>query len=92
MAHRATERQLSLAVGDIITHKGERAKALHIYLSGHVVIRADRGAGAHKLFEWHGGDVGGLLPFSRGTNPPNDAVAEEPTEVLAIASRISSRS
>ena len=75
---------MSLAVGDVITRKNERAVALHIYLTGHVVIRADRGAGAHKIFEWHGGDVGGLLPFSRGANPPNDAVAEEPTDVLAI--------
>ena len=75
---------LTLASGDVLTPKGENASAMHIFLTGHLVIRADRGAGSHKVFEWRGGDVGGLLPFSRGTNPPNDVVAEERTEVLAI--------
>ena len=65
--------------------KGEQATSLHIVLSGHVVIRVDRGAGSHKIFEWRAGDVGGLMPYSRGASPPGDAVAEEPTEVLAIA-------
>jgi signal transduction histidine kinase len=74
----------TLAVGEVLTHKGQNAGAMHIFLSGHLVIRADRGAGSHKVFEWHGGDVGGLLPFSRGTNPPNDVVAEEAAELLAI--------
>jgi len=74
-----------LAVGDVHIAKGEQAAALHIVLTGHLVIRADRGAGARKIFEWRGGDVGGILPYSRGASPPNDIVAEEPTEVLAIA-------
>jgi signal transduction histidine kinase len=73
-----------LAVGDVHIAKGESAPALHIVLSGHLVIRADRGAGSHKIFEWRGGDVGGVLPYSRGASPPDDIVAEEPTEVLAI--------
>jgi signal transduction histidine kinase len=73
-----------LAVGDVHIAKGESAPALHIVLSGHLVIRADRGAGSHKIFEWRGGDVGGVLPYSRGASPPSDIVAEEPTEVLAV--------
>jgi signal transduction histidine kinase len=75
----------TLGIGDILTHKGEYATSLAIFLSGHVAVHVDRGAGSHKIFEWRGGDVGGLLPYSRGASPPNDAVAEEPTEVLAIA-------
>ena len=74
-----------LAVGDVITRKGEQATALTIVLSGHLVIRVDRGAGAHKIFEWRAGDVGGAMPYSRGASPPADAVAEAPTEVLEIA-------
>jgi signal transduction histidine kinase len=74
----------SLAVGDILTHKGELASALYILFSGYVVIRVDRGAGLHKIFERRGGEVSGLLPYSRGTRPPNDAVIEEPAELLAI--------
>ncbi len=57
---------------------------MHILLSGHVVIHIDRGAGSHKIFEWHGGDVGGTLPYSRGARAPNDAVATTDTEILMI--------
>jgi signal transduction histidine kinase len=74
----------AFAVGDVITRKGERATALQVVLSGHLVIRVDRGAGSHKIFEWRTGDVGGAMPYSRGASPPNDTVAEEPTEVLAV--------
>ncbi|HKA60424.1 MAG TPA: ATP-binding protein [Gemmatimonadales bacterium] len=72
-------------IGDVVTHKGAQADSLLVFFSGHVVIRLDRGAGAHKIFEWRGGDVGGTMPYSRGASPPSDAVAEEPTEALAIA-------
>jgi signal transduction histidine kinase len=82
LAARGTRR--SLAVGDILTHKGELASALYVLFSGYVVIRVDRGAGLHKIFERRGGEVSWLLPYSRGTRPPNDAVIEEPTELLAI--------
>ena len=74
----------SLAVGDVLTHKGEMASALYILFSGYVVIRVDRGAGSHKIFERKGGEVSGVLPYSRGTKPPNDAIAEEAIELLAI--------
>jgi signal transduction histidine kinase len=75
----------SLGVGDVLTHKGELATALYILFSGYIVIRVDRGAGTHKIFERRGGEVSGILPYSRGSRPPNDAVAEEPTELLAIS-------
>jgi signal transduction histidine kinase len=74
----------SLAVGEVLTRKGEFAEHLDIFLSGVVAIHVDRGVGSHKLFEWRGGDVGGVLPYSRGARPPADAVAEEPTEVLCL--------
>ena len=74
----------SLAVGDVLTKKGEMAGALYIIFSGYVVIRVDRGAGSHKIFERRGGEVSGVLPYSRGTKPPNDAIAEEALELLAI--------
>jgi signal transduction histidine kinase len=72
------------APGDVVTAKGTQAQNLLVVFSGHLVIRVDRGAGAHKLFEWRGGDLGGVMPYSRGASPPNDVVAEEPTEVLAV--------
>jgi len=77
-------RMRHLAVGEVLTRNGEFATSLNVFLSGAVAIHMDRGAGSHKLFEWHGGDVGGVLPFSRGARPPNDAVIEEPTELLDL--------
>ena len=65
--------------------KGELSPTLHIVFSGNIAIHVDRGAGSHKIIEWKSGDVGGLLPYSRGARPPNDVVAEEPTDILKIA-------
>ena len=70
--------------GDTVTKAGEQAEHMMILISGHVVIRADRGAGAHKIFEWKSGDVGGAMPYSRGASPPRDACAEERTETFAV--------
>lgn len=73
-----------LAVGDIVTHKGAQAQDMLVVFEGHFVIRVDQGAGAHKVFEWKTGDVGGVMPYSRGASPPNDVLVEEPTELLAV--------
>ncbi len=72
-------------VGAVITKKGEQATEMTVVLSGHIVIRVDRGAGVHKVFEWQAGDVGGVLPYSRSASPPNDAVVEVEAEILGIA-------
>ncbi len=71
--------------GTVVSVKGEQVSTMFVIFVGHVVIRMDRGAGSHKIFEWRGGDVAGIMPYSRGSSPPNDGVAEEPTEVLSIA-------
>lgn len=73
-----------LGPGDVVTAKGEPAKNLLVVLDGHLVIRVDRGAGSHKIFEWRGGEVGGVMPYSRGASPPGDVVAEETTELIAV--------
>lgn len=74
----------SYEIGGVVTFKGEPAMNLLIVLTGHLVIRVDRGAGSHKIFEYRAGQVGGVMPYSRGAIPPGDVVAEEPTELLAI--------
>ena len=79
--HGATEHY---APGHVVTKKGEQTVHMIILLEGHIVIRADRGAGAHKIFEWRAGDVGGRMPYSRGASPPMDAVAEKATDVLSL--------
>src|SRR5687768_9727491 len=70
--------------GDVVTAKGEQAKKLLVVFSGNIAIRIDRGAGSHKLFEWNGGDVGGVMPYSRVGSPPNDVVVEEAADVLVV--------
>lgn len=72
------------AVGEVVVAKGQQAPQMHVIFSGHLVIRGDRGAGAQKMYEWRGGDVGGMMPYSRGASPPNDAVCEEAIEMLAV--------
>jgi signal transduction histidine kinase len=70
--------------GHVVVAKGQQQPQMMIVFQGHVVIRSDRGAGGHKIFEWRGGDVGGRMPYSRGASPPSDAVAEVDTDVLAL--------
>jgi signal transduction histidine kinase len=74
----------TFALGDVVTAKNEPATSMLIVFDGHLVIRSDRGAGAHKIYEWKSGDVGGTMPYSRGSMPPNDVRAEAPTEVLSV--------
>jgi signal transduction histidine kinase len=73
-----------LQAGDVLTAKGAQVAGLFVFLSGHVAMYVDRGAGPHKIIEWRGGDVGGLLPYSRLVSPPGDSVAQETTEILAV--------
>lgn len=72
------------ASGAVITSKDGQVEGLHVVLAGHLSIHVDRGAGRRKIMEWHGGDVGGLLPYSRMIAPPGDVVAEEPSEIVTV--------
>ncbi|HMG86811.1 MAG TPA: ATP-binding protein [Terracidiphilus sp.] len=73
-----------LKAGEVLSHKGMQVDGLYVVLSGHVSLSADRGSGMQKIIEWRAGDVSGVLPYSRLVNPPGDAVAQEPTEILAL--------
>jgi len=70
--------------GTVIAPKGKPIDKLWVILSGHVASQVDRGAGPRKVTEWRGGDVTGMLPYSRMTGPPGDNYLEEKTEFLAI--------
>ncbi len=74
----------TLAAGDILVAVGERVGGLWVMLDGHTSIRVDRGAGSRIVMEWHGGDVSGVLPYSRIKTPPGNVIAESQTEILAI--------
>jgi signal transduction histidine kinase len=73
-----------LEEGDVLSSKGQPVTGMFIVLSGTLAILVDRGAGRHKLLEWRGGDIAGMLPYSRLVSPPGDSVAQEPTEILFI--------
>ncbi len=73
-----------LGAGEVLTHKGVPVEGLFVLLSGHVALYVDRGGGLSKMIEWRTGDVSGVLPYSRLVSPPGDAIALEPTEILAI--------
>jgi signal transduction histidine kinase len=73
-----------LFAGEILSSKNSRVDSLNVVLSGRVAINIDRGTGLQKMMEWRAGDVTGMLPYSRLQNPPGDAIALEPTEILAV--------
>jgi signal transduction histidine kinase len=73
-----------LQSGEVLTAKGALVGGLFIVLSGHLAMFVDRGAGLHKIMEWRGGDITGMLPYSRLVSPPGDSVAQEPTTILAV--------
>src|SRR5688572_19969620 len=79
---------VTYAEGTVVAAKGVQVQGMFVVFAGHIVIRMDRGAGSHKIFEWRAGDVGGVMPYSRGASPPNDVVAESPTELLAVAKEV----
>jgi signal transduction histidine kinase len=70
--------------GEVLTAKGTHVTGLFVVLTGRIAIYIDRGAGRHKVLEWRGGDVAGMLPYSRLVTPPGDSVAQEPSEILSI--------
>jgi signal transduction histidine kinase len=73
-----------LGAGDKLTSKEKTVEFLWIILSGNVGMFIDRGAGRHKVMEWHGGDISGVLPYSRLVSPPGDAIAQEHSVILAV--------
>jgi signal transduction histidine kinase len=70
--------------GEIVSSIDTPVTALYVLLSGHMVIRVERASSVRRGFEWFGGDVGGLLPYSRLSKPPGNSYAEEPSEILMI--------
>lgn len=72
-------------VGDVMTKRNEPPLGVYIVLSGLVSISVDHGAGPKKVREWPAGDITGVLPYSRMTAAPGDALIEQPTEALLIA-------
>ncbi|HVQ42879.1 MAG TPA: ATP-binding protein [Vicinamibacterales bacterium] len=76
--------EYTLEPGGILTPSTGPVMGLHVVLSGHLLIRVDSGAGPRIVMEWHGGDVTGVLPYSRIRKPPGSVVAEERSSILTV--------
>ena len=74
----------SFGVGEVVFALDEPIHSLFVVFFGHLTIRVDRGAGPRKVMEWRGGDVSGLLPYSRMVFAPGQTTVEEPTESLMV--------
>ena len=70
--------------GEMIVSKGEPVTEMIVILTGRIGVHVERGTGHRHLFESNGGDVGGVLPYSRVTTSFVDIIVEEPLEGLAI--------
>jgi signal transduction histidine kinase len=75
---------MSFPAGHTVGRIGEPITHLWVLLSGTYSIRVNRGAGWRRVMQWRGGDVAGLLPYSRMKASPGDIRTDEPTELVGI--------
>ena len=73
-----------LEIGESLSEKGAPVQGMFVMLSGRAAIFVDRGGGLHKLSEWGGGEVTGLLPYSRLVTAPGRSEVQEPGDVFVV--------
>jgi len=73
-----------LEIGESLSEKGAPVQGMFVMLSGRAAIFVDRGGGLHKLSEWGGGEVTGLLPYSRLVSAPGRSEVQEPGDVFVV--------
>jgi signal transduction histidine kinase len=57
--------ELRLASGDIVMREGDKAEFMIVMLEGEIRARAEHGPADGPVFTMSGGEVSGMLPFSR---------------------------
>src|SRR5690242_4081497 len=57
--------ELRLAAGDIVMREGDKAEFMIVMLEGEIRARAEHGPADGPVFTMSGGEVSGMLPFSR---------------------------
>src|ERR1700756_3017090 len=65
-----------LEEGDLVSMRGDPVEGLFVVLSGHLEFYVDRASGREKVIEWFGGDVTGVLPYSRLGAAPGNTTAQ----------------
>jgi signal transduction histidine kinase len=73
--------------GEVVLEPGQMVELLQIVLSGRLAIYVPMGAANRRVMEWRGGDVTGLIPYSRLVRAPGNTYVEESVESLAIHKR-----
>ena len=73
-----------LEQGEAVTRQNKVVDGLNILLSGRIALYMNRGTGMRKVMEWRGGEVTGMLPYSRMATAPGDTFVEEPGDVIVI--------
>lgn len=74
----------TIEAGEVLAANTGPVRGLFVVLEGHLSIRVDRGAGPRIVMEWQGGDIAGVLPYSRMQTPPGSVTAETRTTALVI--------
>ncbi len=71
--------------GEVVSSQTEVVDGLYIVLRGRLSIYVNRGTGRRKVMEWQGGDVTGVLPYSRLLAPPGDSIVDEAIDAVFIS-------
>jgi len=69
---------------DVVVVKQVPVVEMIIMLTGTLAHYVDRGTGRRKVMEWRGGDVTGLLPYSRLNIAPGESIIEEDSDGLVF--------
>jgi signal transduction histidine kinase len=73
-----------VAAGEVVIETGGMSPELMVVLSGHLSISIRRAGALRQVTEWRGGDITGMLPYSRAQRAPGDVIAQEATETLVV--------
>jgi signal transduction histidine kinase len=74
----------SIKIGDSVARRGEPIESLFVIFTGHIWHLAEQNGTWRKVFDWKGGDVTGLLPYSRIKVAPGNSLVEEDATALVI--------
>ena len=74
----------SFGPGAVTARRGQPMDSVWIIFSGQIAFYSDRGLGPRKVLDWRGGDISGMLPYSRMTSPPGEGRVIEAAEALSI--------
>ena len=70
--------------GEIVASTATPIEGMFVVFSGRLSVHVNRGAGPRKVMEWVGGEVTGLLPYSRQKMAPGKLIVEESIDTLFL--------